>query len=135
MAAPKKKTEEEVPEPTEAELKREAELEEEELLADMPKLKAPDKLRIGERNRLMKLAIAQRSVFKNTLGDKKTSKDVDTDDIDEDELVAVLDLMDGVDKFAESIAFDPEEYAEWAEGKEFDTFSALLNRYSVALGK
>jgi hypothetical protein len=101
----------------------EAELSEDELLADMPKLAAPLKLRIKQRNALVKLVMQAESFQKDNSDDETASK------------LVILDLIGGVDEWAESIAFDQEAYVDWAQGRGHETFLALMNRYSVALGK
>lgn len=133
------KTRTHVPAPTEAEIAHDKELSDEELLADMPELKAPEKLRIRERNRIMRL------VFESDFMDKDDEKDApkpktaaekaEAAKQKKQETLAILDLVAGIDEFAESIATDKEAYAEWSEGQDYPAFLALMHRYSAALGK
>lgn len=107
-----------------------------ELLADMPELKAPTRLRIGESNRIMKLMVRVRSLIPDTAeegADGAAEFDIDT--LADEDFDKLLDMLDGVDKFAESIALDPAAYVSWAEGKSIQHFMGLLNRYSSAVGE
>jgi hypothetical protein len=112
-----------IPEPTEAEVAHEATLNADELLADLPKLKEPTKLRLRERNRLLTLMFNSQALAEDGKIDGR------------DEQLAILDLMAGIDEFAESIAVNQEEYVVWAEGRTYEAFIAILDRYAVALGK
>lgn len=94
-----------------------------ELLADMPELKDPIKLRIRERNALLELVIRA----------EKITKDENADDVDVK--MAAMNLMAGIDEFAESIAVDKNAYVEWSVEQEYESFMALLSRYSASLGK
>jgi hypothetical protein len=114
---------------SDAEKLRDAELAAEELLADMPELKPVHRLRIKERNRLMRLVLDS-EIFNQT-----GVTEADKDNVDPTTLNSILSIVEGIDDFAESIARDPEQYVEWSEGKSWDTFLAILNRYSAALGK
>jgi hypothetical protein len=113
--------------PSAAELAHDAELADAELLGDMPELKAPHKLRIRDRNRLMRLVLESELLD----GDApEPGAEPSTEDT-----LTMLTLIEGIDEFAESIAVDPVAYIEWAEGKDYDAFLAIMNRYAVALGK
>lgn len=111
-----------------------AKLSEDELLADMPALTPPTKLRLRERNRIMKLALSMREFVS---GDESEdgSVEIDTDSLTEEELGKLLDMLASVDEFAESIAGDRHAYVEWSQGKDYEVFSALLSRYSSAVGE
>lgn len=98
-------------------------LRDDEVLADLPELKEPIKLRIRERNVLLELVMRADLMSKADGADELAEK------------MAALDLMAGIDEFAESIAVDKNAYVEWAEKQGYDAFLALLNRYSTALGK
>jgi hypothetical protein len=101
-----------------------AKLSDDEILADLPKLKPATHLRIRERNVL--LALVMRADV--------TSKEAEGKDAFAEQMSA-LDLMSGIDDFAESIAFDKDAYVSWSEGQGHEAFLAILNRYSSALGK
>ena len=98
-------------------------LRDDEILADLPELKDPIKLRIRERNVLLELVMRADAMTKDENADEVAAK------------MAALDLMAGIDEFAETIAVDKTAYVEWAEAQSYDAFLALLNRYSAALGK
>lgn len=98
-------------------------LRDDEILADLPELKDPIKLRIRERNTLLELVMRADVMTKDENADEVDAK------------MAALELMAGIDEFAESIAVDKNAYVEWAEVQGYDAFLALLNRYSAALGK
>lgn len=98
-------------------------LRDDEVLADLPELKDPIKLRIRERNVLLELVMRADAMSKDENADEVAAK------------MAALDLMAGIDEFAETIATDKNAYVEWAEAQSYDAFLALLNRYSAALGK
>ncbi len=104
-------------------------LSEDELLADLPELKAPGKLRVRQRNVIMAIALKLRAF---TGDDEDGSIDLDEDDA---RLPLLLDVLAQIDEFAESIAVHPDEYAAWAEGKDYEVFTALLSRYSSAVGE
>ncbi len=110
----------------------EATLSDDELLADLPELKAPGRLRLRQRNVIMAIALR----LNEFVGDEEDS-DGEGFSIDEDDprLPQLLDILADIDEFAESIAVDPKAYAEWAEGKDYDVFTALLQRYASAVGE
>lgn len=106
-------------------------LSEDELLADLPELKAPGKLRIRQRNVIMAIALK----LKAFVGDDEDDDGSFEMDEDDPRLPQLLNILAEIDEFAESIAKDPIEYAEWAEGKDYDVFTALLQRYASAVGE
>lgn len=112
----------------------EATLSEDELLAGMPALIPPAKLRIRQRNTIMKLALSMRDLMPDS-EDESVSVDLDLDNLSPELLGKLLDAMADIDDFAESIALDKAAYAEWAQGKDYEVFSALLSRYSSAVGE
>jgi len=128
-----KKTEEEV-EPVElsAEEVREAEIEEEDLLADLPPMRKPERLRIRQKNALKTIGI-RHSKHLQALRDAIEN---DTD-IPEEAAIGLLDLAADVDEFGESIALDKAAYERWSEknADNIDVFVALLNRYMSAVGE
>lgn len=103
-------------------------LSDDELLADLPELKAPGKLRLRQRNQVMKIALKLRSFT----GDAEGEFELDEDD---PRLPALLDILAEVDEFAESIAASRDDYSAWAEGKDYEVFTALLSRYASAVGE
>jgi hypothetical protein len=113
-------------------------LAEDEVLADMPTLVPPTKLRVRQRNKVMKLAIGLRSFVpekpEGADGDE-VEGELDLDSLSDDQLEKFLDVLADIDDFAESIAVDKEAYVAWSEGQDYDAFTAILGRYSSAVGK
>lgn len=152
----------------------EAVLSDEELLDGLPELKAPNRLRVRDRNKITKMALGLRE-FQGEAGDyegwtkaqllaeiaKRNEAADDDDQLDvkaaakNEDLVAILeaddkaihleaddprmaqllDVLADIDEFAESIAIDPEAYVEWSYGKGYEVFTALLSKYSSAVGE
>jgi hypothetical protein len=110
----------------------ESELNQDELLADLPELKAPARLRLRERNVILKLAINLRSLMDE--GDESESASINIDE-DDARMPLLLDVLADIDEFAESIAVDKDAYVEWSLNKDYETFSALLMRYASAVGE
>lgn len=111
-----------------AEEAHERELAEEDLLADMPALREPHRLRVRHRNRILRVAL------------HASGLDIEaatSEDADPEAQIALLELLADVDEFAESIAVDKEAYAAWSESKsdKYDVFMAILNRYAVISGE
>jgi hypothetical protein len=106
----------------------EPEVEDDALLADMPELIPPTKLRPRKRNGIFKLALKLR----DQIGD---ATDLDFNSLDGATLGAVLDVFAEVDEFAETIAVDPAAYVEWAGSASYDQFAAILGRYASAVGE
>lgn len=102
---------------------------EDELLATLPELASPLKLRLRQRNRLMKLALSLRSLV------PEGAEEIDTDNLADEDLVRLLDVLADVDEFAESIAVDKEAYVAWAQAASYEHFTAILGRYSSAVGE
>lgn len=48
---------------------------------------------------------------------------------------ALLDFIATVDEWAETIAIDADAYADWAAGKDYNTFIALFVKYQRELGE
>jgi hypothetical protein len=152
----------------------EQELSEDELLADLPELKAPGRLRVRDRNRVLSLSLKLSSFAKDSDEDysglkkadllaeiERRNADLDDDerivpasernvdlvaaleandvgihiDVDDPRMPLLLDVLADIDEFAESIAADKDAYVEWSLGKGYDVFSALLSRYSSAVGE
>ncbi|WP_230671038.1 hypothetical protein [Rathayibacter sp. Leaf248] len=113
--------------PTAAE-RRESDAEQDELLAGMPALRPPHRLRARQRSRIMRIALK----FMPFMPDDDSGFDIDVKD---PRMADLLDIFSDVDDFAESIAEDPAAYVEWAEGASYDQLSALLSRYSSAVGE
>lgn len=109
-------------------------LSDDEILAGMPELKPPHRLRIRDRNKFMKLALGMRSIIPDT-GADDAAIEFDMDDLDDEQLGKMLDIFAGVDDIAESIALNPEAYVAWAETASHDAFAAILSRYSSAVGE
>ncbi|MDY0829136.1 hypothetical protein SK224_08355 [Microbacterium sp. BG28] len=103
-----------------------------ELLAGMPELRPAHRFRLAHRN-----------AFHNLLLDATASgafdrPELDFDLADPDDIAAFKKLqkfVESIDVWAESIAVDASDYAEWSEGKTEDTFIALFNVYREALGE
>jgi len=116
-------------------------VDDDELLADLPELVPPTKLRPRQRNVIMKLALGMRELVKRVKGitgdDLDDAEDVSIDmaNLGDEDLGAVLDVFADIDEFAESIATDPKKYIEWSQKSSYDQLSALLSRYSSAVGE
>ena len=111
-------------EDVDVEARHEAELDEEELLKDLPALRSPLKLRQRHRSHLMRIFMAMSDDDGN----------LDTDTVTEEEMFSLLDQLDD---FFESIADDRAEYDRWASGPigTEDKLIAIMNRYMRALGE
>lgn len=48
---------------------------------------------------------------------------------------ALLDFIATVDEWAETIAIDADAYADWAAGKDYNSFIALFVKYQRELGE
>lgn len=122
----------------------EPDLTDDELLADLPAMVPPNKLRPRKRNQIMKMAFSLRDLMPeddeddDETGEEK-SVDLDIDTLGEDGMNRMLDLIADFDEFAETHLTLGDEgrqaYVEWAEQADYEQFSALLGRYSGALGK
>lgn len=114
-------------------------IDDDELLADMPELLPPTKLRPRQRNVIMKLAIGMREVVKKSKGgadvDDTEEVSIDMESLSADELAMMLDVFADIDEFAELIATDPKKYVEWSQQASYEQLSALLSRYSSAVGE
>lgn len=107
----------------------ENELRTEELLADLPELRPPHRLRLRHRNQIiLVVARAEESGAIDAISSGSTSLSSFT---------PVMNMLAEIDEFAESIAEDKEAYAEWAEknATNYDAFLAIMNRYSRAVGE
>ena len=106
------------------EARHEAELNEEELLKDLPELRTPMQLRQRHRSRLTRIFLSM----------SDDNGDIDTGHLTEEEM---LGLLDQLDDFFESIAKDSAEYDKWASGPlgSEDKLLALMSRYMRALGE
>lgn len=100
---------------------------EDELLADLPTLTPPTKLRPRVRNKIMKMA-AKLSALAGDDGEIN----IEVGDANFD---TMLDVLADVDEFAESIAIDLEAYVAWSEQSSYEQLSALLTRYASAVGE
>ncbi|MGK0740437.1 hypothetical protein ACSHWG_00910 [Leucobacter sp. Z1108] len=109
----------------------ESELEVVDVLAGMPELRAPYALRLRHRNRL--IGIILKPGRKELLEDFAAASDEDS----YHSQTEMLEILADIDEFAESIATDPAEYAEWAQkhSQDINVFVALLNRYLAAVGE
>lgn len=122
-------------EPTELEQEQETEAEEEDLLADMPTLVEPTKLRIKHQNSLRRLSLAVAPAFERLRGLRDEDGVLSAEDMDAESYEGIFLATEMIDAFAESIAKDPEAYADWAAGKDANTFFAILSRYTRASGE
>jgi hypothetical protein len=113
--------------PTAAE-QRDIDAEQDELLADMPALRPPHRLRARQRSRVLRIALK----FMPFMPEDGGAFDLDVKD---PRMADLLDIFSDVDDFAESIAEDPEAYVRWAESASYDQLSAILSRYSSAVGE
>lgn len=102
----------------------------EELLAGMPELKPAHKLRIRDRNKVAAI------IFNTSLFDRAEELEgVDESELSKDDIADMLEVAAQIDEFAESIAVDREAYIEWAAGKDYDVFFAILDLYGSAVGE
>lgn len=111
-------------------------LEEAELLADLPELKAANRLRPVYRNKVMRM-LAELRTFAGDDGDTNDDEAAISLEVDPDdpEFATFLNLVEQIDQFAESIATDPDTYVAWAELASYEQFSAILTRYGRAVGE
>ncbi|UOR02060.1 hypothetical protein MUN77_01630 [Leucobacter allii] len=111
----------------------EAELNDEELLADMPELRSPARLRMRHKNRLLALATRMHK----RLGAKGVKVKDGRAKLTMDDMLGMLDICAEIDEFAESIAIDRDAYEEWAEANSDNhaAFIAILMRYQEAMGE
>lgn len=100
-----------------------------ELLEGLPPLTPPNRLRLRSRNRIMRLAIRLRGIL------PEGAEEFDTDALSEEQFGTLLDVLAEVDEFAEAIAVDSAAYVAWAEGADYAQFTAILSRYSSAVGE
>lgn len=128
-------TVEDITEPTALELEQETEAEEADLLADMPTLTAPDKLRINHQNALRRLSLQVAPSFERLRGLRDDDGVLSAEDMDAESYEGIFLATELIDAFAESIAKDPEAYADWAAGKDANTFFAILSRYTRTSGE
>lgn len=128
-------TVEDITEPTALELEQETEAEEADLLADMPTLTAPDKLRIKHQNALRRLSLQVAPSFERLRGLRDDDGVLSAEDMDAESYEGIFLATELIDAFAESIAKDPEAYADWAAGKDANTFFAILSRYTRTSGE
>ena len=105
----------------------EPEVTDDELLAGLPELIAPTKLRLRQRNKIM--AMANRL---SALTDADGQINIEVGDPSFTEL---LDVLADVDDFAEAIAVDSSAYIEWSHTASYEQFGALLTRYASAVGE
>lgn len=109
----------------------------EELLGDMPALRAPHRFRLGHRNAFTNLTLdaAKSGAFDgNGDGDGMLEFDMTKpEDIERYQKFAAF--VESIDEWAESIAEDAEGYALWSEGKTEEHFVALYMHYRDELGK
>lgn len=130
--ATKKTTEKaEVAQPTAEEL-HDDQLELEELLADLPAMRAPERLRIRHKNSLKAIGLRHA----DNLEALSVARENDTD-VPMEVKLGLLELTADMDDFAESIAIDKTAYEEWsiANSDNVPVFVALLNKYMGALGE
>ena len=102
-----------------------------ELLADMPSLRPAHKFRLRHRNAFKNLTFEalKKGVFEGDLNyDMSKPEDIER-------YQAMQSFVESIDEWAESVADDPDAYAEWAEGKTEETFIALFVTYREALGE
>jgi len=113
-----------------------------ELLADMPELCPPHKLRYRDRARVQEIAAEAVGrgviVLKDDDEGDGENEGIEFDvrrEEDRARLRALHDVVAMIDEFAESIALDPEAYTEWSIGKNEEYFFAILTRYDEAVGE
>ncbi|MFF7293228.1 hypothetical protein ACFY9N_11925 [Microbacterium sp. NPDC008134] len=109
----------------------------EELLGDMPPLRAPNRFRLGHRNDFENLTLdAAKSGAFDGNGDGDGMLEFDTSKPEDIERFQKFKaFVVSIDAWAESIADDKDAYAEWAVGKTEEHFMALFIYYRDELGK
>lgn len=122
-----------------AEELHEQQLEQEDLLADMPKLRPPHRLRLRHRNPLLDILLDS-GLMDDVDEDDEAEEDEELDFSNPEHRAKIKDFMRtaaAVDDWAESIAEDPVAYAAWAEehSDSPDVFLAILAIYANASGK
>lgn len=111
----------------------EAEEAAEQLLADLPSLLAPHRFRQRHRTAFTNLSL---NALKSGAFDEDGALAFDTETPEGIERYqALMEFITSIDEWAESIANNADEYAEWAEGKDVDSFMALFLKYRRALGE
>lgn len=115
----------------------EARLERETVLADLPELVPPHKLRFRDKAKFRAVML---DLFASGLIDEEEHDDgedisIEFDASDIEKIKVMDDLCATIDEWAESIALDKHAYVEWSGGKGYDEFFAILNRYQDALGE
>lgn len=104
-----------------------------ELLADLPELLPAHRLRARARagfDRLIMHATVGNVFRKDGMLSFDLNKPADVERYD-----AFLEFVAEIDEWAETIAIDPEAYADWSAGKDGEVFMALFMEYQRALGE
>src|SRR5690606_13564389 len=111
--ADKKQIEETAPEELDsaAASELEHELNDDEILADLPELRPPHRLRLRHRNRIM--AAVFRAERKGLISEDDGENALD--ERNPEQMEAMLEMLADIDEFAESIAVDKDAYVSWAE--------------------
>lgn len=113
---------------------REAALDKEEMLADMPALRAPVRLRLRHKNGLTRIGL----LYRNKLAELGVEADKDGNaTVTTDQAMLMLDVAAEIDEWAEGIAEDPKAYELWAEANKDnpEKFLAIMDRYMSAVGE
>lgn len=135
MTTPKKPQDRKAPKPSEV-IEADDEQRElrEELLADLPALRPARRFRLSHRNAFTNLTLdaAKSGAFDEGDGqlefDPKKPGDIER-------LQKLNAFVESIDTWAEGIAENPDEYAQWAEGKTQEHFIALYVQYRDDLGE
>lgn len=108
--------------------KHEAALDEAAVLAGVPELLPPTKLRAGQRGRI--IVLSQRLAL---LLDPKGGLDLEDPNV----LAASYSVLGEADEFFETLAVDHDAYVEWAQGlaDSEQIFAMLIGKYARAVGE
>ncbi|WP_136057239.1 hypothetical protein [Microbacterium sp. K24] len=106
-----------------------------ELLADLPPMRPATRFRVRHRNDFANLVLdaAKSGAFAGEDSGPLEFDSAKPEDIER--LQKLNEFVACIDEWAETIADDPEAYAEWSEGKTHDHFMALYITYRDALGE
>lgn len=102
-----------------------------ELLAEMPALRPARRFRLSHRNAFQNLSL---EALKSGAFDGDMDFDMSKPE-DIERFQKLQTFVESIDAWAESIAENVDEYIQWAEGKDEETFMALFVEYKESLGE
>lgn len=122
-------------EATELELEQEQEATEAELLAGLPKMAEPHRLRMRQKNMLKRIAFAFGPFFEALRATADEDGVTHANLLAPDDYEAMFDALDAIDAFGEALAVNKDAYVAWSEGKGEAEMFALYKRYQRAAGE